>query len=104
MIAPHSKRAEGRARRQTGIDLALILWPSFLAAGLAGALFFAVVDPQLLRNAGPRLFDNLDRESGYALGFFFFWSIGIFSSAVSVFMIRSARPESSAIDCDDLPR
>jgi len=25
-------------------------------------LFFAAVDPQLLRDAGPRIFDNLSRE------------------------------------------
>ena len=47
--------------------------------------------PQLLRDAGPRIFDNLSREAGYALGFFFFWAIAALASALSVYMIRTAR-------------
>ncbi len=74
-----------------GLDLALVLWPSFLAACGASLLFFAAVDPALLRDAGPRLFAGLDRESGYALGFLFFWAIGSAASAISVYLIRTAR-------------
>ena len=74
-----------------GMHLALILWPSFLAAGVAGALFFVVVDPDLLRDAGPRVFAGLDREKGYALGFFFFWLISAFSSALSMFLCYYGR-------------
>ena len=84
---------EGRDRRQFLIDLALVVWPSFLAAAVASLLFFAAVDPQILRDAGPRIFDNLNRESGYALGFFFFWIIAALASFLSVYMIRSARRE-----------
>ena len=68
-----------------------MLWPSFLAAGVASLLFFAAVDPQILRDAGPRIFDSLNREAGYALGFFFFWIIAALASSLSVYMIRSAR-------------
>ena len=60
--------------RQHWVAIALVLWPSFLAASVASLLFFAAVDPQLLRDAGPRIFDNLNRDAGYALGFFFFWA------------------------------
>jgi hypothetical protein len=74
-----------------GLHFALILWPSFLAAGVAGGLFFAVVDPELLRDAGPRLFAGLDREKGYALGFFFFWLISAFSSGLSMFLCYYGR-------------
>jgi hypothetical protein len=74
-----------------GLDVALVLWPSFLAACFASLLFFAAVDPEQLRDAGPHLFANLDREAGYALGFFFFWLIGAIAAGVSVYMIRSAR-------------
>ena len=35
-----------------------VLWSSFLAACLASLLFFAAVDPLLLRDAGPQLFDG----------------------------------------------
>jgi hypothetical protein len=79
--------------RQQWVAIALVLWPSFLAASVASLLFFAAVDPQLLRNAGPRIFDNLNREAGYALGFFFFWAIAALASGLSVYMIRTGRRE-----------
>ncbi|HYX75504.1 MAG TPA: hypothetical protein VE819_12540 [Steroidobacteraceae bacterium] len=76
-----------------GRDVALVLWPSFLAACGASLLFFAAVDPALLRDAGPRLFAGLEREAGYALGFLFFWGVGALASALSVYLIRTARAE-----------
>lgn len=78
----------GRGR---GLDLALVLWPAFLAACAASLLFFGAVDPVLLRDAGPQLFAHLDRETGYALGFLFFWGIGAIASGLSVYLIRTAR-------------
>ena len=68
----------------------MVSWSSFLAAGLGGMLFFAAVDPQLLRDAGPQIFENLSREAGYALGFFFFWALAASAAALSVYMVRSA--------------
>jgi hypothetical protein len=67
----------------------MVSWSSFLTAGVASMLFFAAVDPQLLRDAGPRIFDNLNREAGYALGFFFFWALAASAAALSVYMVRS---------------
>jgi len=69
-----------------GTRLGWILWPSFLAACLASVLFFAAVDPLLLRGAGPQMFAQLSRESGYALGFFFFWAMGALSSLLSLLL------------------
>jgi hypothetical protein len=79
-----------------GLDVALVLWPSFLAACAASLLFFAAVDPILLRDAGPRLFAGIEREAGYALGFLFFWCVGTLASALSVYLIRTARDPASA--------
>lgn len=73
-------------RRDGASRTALVLWPSFLAACVASALFFAAVDPELLRDAGPRVFAGLDRETGYALGFIFFWAIAAVASALSLFL------------------
>jgi hypothetical protein len=84
-----------------GLDVALVLWPSFLAACGASLLFFAAVDPALLRDAGPRLFAGLEREAGYALGFLFFWGIGALASAISVYLIRTARTEPSTAAAPD---
>ena len=75
--------------RQFWIDVGLVMWSSFLAACAGSMLFFAAVDPQLLRDAGPRIFDNLNREAGYALGFFFFWALAASAAALSLYMVRS---------------
>ena len=64
---------------------------AFLAACGASLLFFAAVDPLLLRDAGPRIFAGIERESGYALGFAFFWATGALASGLSVYLIRTAR-------------
>jgi hypothetical protein len=88
MSSNASPESGSRARR---VDLALVLWPSFLAACAASLLFFDAVDPALLQDAGPRLFAHLDRETGYALGFMFFWGIGAVASTLSVYLIRTQR-------------
>jgi hypothetical protein len=87
MATPGLKRLGGD--RQFWTDVGMVSWSSFLAAGVASMLFFAAVDPQLLRDAGPRIFDNLNREAGYALGFFFFWALAASAAALSVCMVRS---------------
>jgi hypothetical protein len=79
-----------RSDRHFLTDVGLVAWSSFLAAGVASMLFFAAVDPQLLRDAGPRIFDNLSREAGYALGFFFLWALAAGAAGLSVYMVRSA--------------
>jgi hypothetical protein len=76
--------------RQFWLDAALVSWCSFLAAGVGSMLFFAAVDPLLLRDAGPPILNNLSREAGYALGFFFFWALAAGAAALSVYMVRSA--------------
>ena len=70
-------------------DLAAVLWPSFLAAGVATMLFFAFFDPVELYPAMAIPFE-LSRMQGYGLGFFFFWLITAASSAMSVFLARTA--------------
>lgn len=80
-----------RRRSWSRLDVALVLWPAFFAACAASLLFFAAVDPLLLRDAGPRAFAGIDRDSGYALGFLFFWGTCTLASALSVFLIRSGQ-------------
>ncbi|MBM5810708.1 MAG: hypothetical protein FJ191_01895 [Gammaproteobacteria bacterium] len=68
----------------------MTLWPAFLAAAVATMFFFAFFDPSLL-GAGavpPRWLQS--RMAGYAVGFFFFWSIGTLSSALTLYLVRTA--------------
>ncbi len=80
---------ENNRDRQFWMDVGLVSWSSFLAAGVASMLFFAAVDPLMLRDAGPQRFENLSREAGYGLGFLFFWAIAASAAALCVYMIRS---------------
>ena len=80
---PWSQRAQ---------DLAVTLWPSFLAASVATMFFFAFLDPMSV-GAGampPRWLAH--RMAGYAVGFFFFWAICTLSSALTLYLVRTARP------------
>lgn len=59
-----------------------ILWPSFLMAGVASAVVFALVDPLDVAIFG---YIRLERDFLYAAGFFF-WFVAAGSSALTLFM------------------
>ena len=92
-MEPGRPEPELRAQRSWGRRaqaIAAILWPSFLAAAIGTMLFFAYVDPADMQDA-LRLPSGTGRMTGYGLGFFFFWLITGISSAVSVYLLRTAR-------------
>jgi hypothetical protein len=64
-----------------------VIWPAFLVAAVAEAVFFTVFDPFDLHFFGAPL--ELSRIAMYTLGFFGFWGVGIASSALTVFLARS---------------
>jgi len=67
--------------------LGAILWPSFFAAGMATTMFFAVVDPLVLRDMTfPGL--EISRLGGYTIGFFLFWSATAGSSLFTWLLLR----------------
>jgi hypothetical protein len=69
--------------------VAAVLWSSFLAACFATMVFFAFVDPELLHeDTLPEL--EIDRMTGYGIGFFFFWIVALIASAVAVYLIRTS--------------
>jgi hypothetical protein len=72
-------------------DLAVTLWPSFLAACVATMFFFAFFDPSVF-GSGAEPPDWLrERRAGYAVGFFFFWAMSTLSSALTLYLVRTAR-------------
>lgn len=74
-----------------GRNLAMVLWPSFLAAGMATLLIFAWVDPLVLEAcvlASPLLSGRL---AGYGLGFFFFWGITATASGITLYLAYTLR-------------
>ena len=79
-----------------------VLWPAFLAAGVAEAIFFTVCDPFDLHFFGAPL--ELSREAIYTLGFFGFWALGAASSALTVFLERSPWEKNRCpLDAPDRP-
>lgn len=67
--------------------LMVILWPSFIVAGIGMVLLFSLLDPVDLRFVGPL---ELGRKAGYTLGFFFLWALGAGSSALTCWLQRRA--------------
>lgn len=62
-----------------------ILWPSFVVAGAASAVFFNFTDPAELPFVGPH---ELSRTAGYSMGFLFFWAVAAASSGLTCFLQR----------------
>ncbi|WP_416246392.1 hypothetical protein [Castellaniella sp.] len=58
-----------------------ILWPSFLMAGAASAVVFALVDPLDVVFLGHL---QAGRLTVYTVGFFIFWIMGALSSALTL--------------------
>ena len=69
-------------------SLMLILWPSFLMAGVASAVVFALIDPLDVAIFG---FFRPERDVLYAAGFFFFWLIAGLSSMLTLYMLPTAQ-------------
>ena len=65
-------------------SLMLILWPSFLMAGVASAIVFALIDPLDVAIFG---YFRPERDVLYAAGFFFFWLIAGLSSILTLYML-----------------
>ncbi|MCX7055836.1 MAG: hypothetical protein NTZ79_01225 [Proteobacteria bacterium] len=70
-------------------DVAIVLWPSFLAAAIETMFFFAIFDPVDL-GEGTALADLVaNHNAGYAIGFFFFWAFTTLSGALSLYLTRT---------------
>lgn len=65
-----------------------ILWPAFIVAGAAEALFFTVFDPGEMSLFGAPM--AVSRVAAYSLGFFVFWALAATSSALTCFFQRTA--------------
>ncbi|MBU0752087.1 MAG: hypothetical protein KJ787_12505 [Gammaproteobacteria bacterium] len=64
-----------------------VLWPSFIVAGVAEALFFTLINPQELYLFGEPV--NFSTIATYSVGFLGFWSICAASSLFTCFLQRT---------------
>jgi fructose-specific phosphotransferase system IIC component len=65
-----------------------VLWPAFIAAGIAEVVFFTVIDPQQLYLLGQPM--ELPVLATYSIGFLMFWLICSGSSLMTYFMLPQA--------------
>ena len=68
--------------------LIVILWPSFIVAGIAEGLFFTVFDPMDLTVLGSVAIWS--RTAVYSVGFFAFWAVTAASSAFTCFLQKTS--------------
>lgn len=88
--APSTHASSAAANEVKFAQLAgAVLWPSFVAAGLATTVVFAILDPLELEGASGPL--SHSRLGGYSAGFLGFWFLCALSSSVSVYFAQ--RPE-----------
>ena len=62
-----------------------VLWPAFIAAGIAEVVFFTVIDPKQLYLFGRPV--ELAAMATYSIGFLMFWLICAGSSLMTYFML-----------------
>lgn len=68
----------------------IVLWSAFLAAALATMLCFAFIDPlALAMGEAPPWWDT--RLHVYAVGFFFFWLIGVIAAGLCWLLAQNGR-------------
>ncbi|MEJ2128674.1 MAG: hypothetical protein P8X81_07490 [Woeseiaceae bacterium] len=85
MIQEEYRGARKWSRNKQAV--ATVVWISFLAASVATMLFFALFDPvELLATVDI----DVGSQTGYAIGFFFFWIISAGCSAVTAWLVRTA--------------
>lgn len=73
-------------RRQR--DLGYVAWASFLMACAASAVFFAMVDPEVLSGTTTPGWE-ISRQAGYAIGFFGFWLLTAGTALFAIWLVRS---------------
>lgn len=84
-MSPVSDLEDRPRARQLIRAFGIVLWPSFLTAGVATMIFFAAIDPLTLH--AETLPDwEFSRQAGYTVGFLMFWAVCAFSSGLTLFL------------------
>lgn len=68
-----------------------VLWPAFIAAGIAEAVFFTLIDPRQLYLLGQPV--ELSATATYSFGFLLFWLLCVGSSLMTYFMMPKSVKE-----------
>jgi len=63
----------------------VILWLSFVMAGIATGVFFSAIDPDALRSCVT--FPEVSRMGAYTIGFLLFWLLAAVSSLLTSYFL-----------------
>jgi hypothetical protein len=88
MSRPHVDPAQ--ARRQAFRLGGVIAWSAFLAAAAATMVCFAFVDPEAWYHGAPPWWWGT-RPRVYAIGFFFFWAVGLAAATLAWWLANGRR-------------
>lgn len=69
-----------------------VLWPAFIAAGIAETVFFTLMDPRQLYLFGQPV--ELSAMATYSVGFLLFWLVCVGSSLMTYFMMPQSIKDS----------
>lgn len=86
MTSPNESNGNGGQSIPVVQRVSAVLWPSFIMAGIATVVFFAVFDPYDL--VAPTWFPNLSRLGAYTIGFFLFWMLTATSCLLTCYFQR----------------
>lgn len=70
--------------------LSAVLWPSFVLAGVATVVFFALIDPVAMLECEGTL--PMSRTAAYSLGFFAFWLLAASAAAGCYYLLSTQVP------------
>lgn len=73
-----------------------VLWPGFLAAGVACALIFAVVDPGDVHVLGQPV--QASREAVYTVGFLLAWALCAVSSGLTLYTLPASLRDTDELE------
>ncbi|MEM1173402.1 MAG: hypothetical protein AAGI27_01210 [Pseudomonadota bacterium] len=85
MVSDEYRGARQWSRNQQAF--ATVVWVSFLSAAVGTMVFFALFDPVVIWSDLGR---DVSRETGYALGFFFFWGLCAATAGLTAWLVRTA--------------
>jgi hypothetical protein len=85
-MSPH--RPVEPPSRPLSARVLLILWPSFVMAGVLEMLVFAFVDPVAVHWPGAET-AQWSRSALYSVAFLVFWAVIALSTAVTEYLIRT---------------
>lgn len=78
----------------------VILWPSFLAAGMGISIIFTLIDPMELVVLGEHT--RASRTTIYSLGFFTIWAIAALAAAMTSFLVVDRPPGNGELGGDQV--